>query len=527
MIVLISLLIIGIFCIFAWFLHTFISNTIEDQVGKRALSVAKTVVNMPEIKEAFELEDPAFVIQEITAPIQKEIEAEFIVVGNKEGIRYSHPNPDRIGEKMIGGDNSPVLEEGKSIVSQSTGSLGLSVRGKVPVLDDAGNIIGVVSVGFLKEDVQSIVAEQSKSLWIALAGIIILGIVGAVFIAYYIKSLLFDMEPEEISYLYEQKEAILQSTHEGIISVDHRGFITMMNARAKQILFNGRKQTDFTGKSLHELIPHTDKFELLLNGKSQYDKEMVLGETIVLVNWVPIYIDEKIVGAVSTFRKKTEMEHVTQELQQIKQYANAQRAQTHEFSNKLYTILGLLQLGETKQAIDFIKKEQNMQQEQSQFLTKHVTDPLVQGLLQGKINQANELGITIRIHPESQLKQRYNGLKQEAFITGLGNMLENAIESVKNNPKKKRHITVFFTDIGDDIVTEVEDSGPGIADKDAPFIFEQGYTTKEGNNRGIGLALTRQIVRQAGGEMMLEEGEMGGACFVMIIPKYKGDEDER
>ncbi|WP_255259703.1 sensor histidine kinase [Lentibacillus sp. CBA3610] len=527
MIGLISLLIVGIFIIFASFLHTFISNTIEDQVGKRALSVAQSIADTPQIKEAFQLENPSSVIQDIVEPIREEIDAEFIVVGNREGTRYSHPKPDRIGEKMIGGDNERALQDGEEYVSRSTGSLGLSIRGKVPVQSEAGDIIGVVSVGFLNEDVQSIIANQSQSLWITLLAVVLLGIAGAILIARYIKKLLSDMEPEAISDLLLQKEAIMQSTHEGMIAVDNEGIITMMNKAANNILFNETEQKrDYAGKSIREILPHTALFDVLENGESQYDKEMILGESIVLVNLVPVYREGTIAGAVSTFRKKTEMEHVTRELQQIKQYANTQRAQTHEFSNKLYTILGLLQLNQYQQAIDFIKKEKNIQQERSHFLTQNVADPVVQGLLQGKINQGNELAINISIHPDSQLNHQYHGIKQEALITGLGNMLENAIESVKQNQEEDKQIAVFFTDLGDDVVIEVDDSGPGVTEEDAPYIFEQGYSTKEKENGGTGLALSRHIVHQAGGEIMLEEGEMGGACFVLIIPKNGGNTDE-
>ncbi|WP_335338739.1 sensor histidine kinase [Lentibacillus amyloliquefaciens] len=159
-------------------------------------------------------------------------------------------------------------------------------------------------------------------------------------------------------------------------------------------------------------------------------------------------------------------------------------------------------------------------------MTQNVADPVVQGMLQGKINQGNELAIDISIHPDSQLNHQYHGIKQEALITGLGNMLENAIESVKHNQEEEKQITIFFTDLGDDVVMEVDDSGPGITEEDATYIFEQGYSTKEKENGGTGLALSRHIVRQAGGEIMLEEGEMGGACFVMIIPKNGGNIDE-
>lgn len=520
MIALISLLIIGIFIIFALFLRSFISTTTEDQIGKRALSVAQSVANIPEIREAFQLGDPASVIQEIVNPIQKDTEAEFIVVGNREGIRYSHPKPGHLGRKMIGGDNERALLQGKSYISKRVGSLGLSIRGKVPIYDENDTIIGLVSVGFLNNDVQGIIKSQSKSLWATLFGIVLLGIIGAILISHYLKKLLSNMEPEEISHLLLQKEAILQSTHEGIVAVDHNGLMTMMNAKAQQILFKQKiADNDFIGKSIKELLPHTAIYDILERGESHYNREMVLGENIVLVNRTPIYSLETIVGAVSTFRKKTEIEHVTKELLQIKQYANAQRAQTHEFSNKLYIILGLLQLEQSQEAIDFIKKETHMQQEWSRSLFQHIADSVVRGLLQGKFNQAGELGIAIVIQPESQLNYRFSEKKREAFLTALGNLLENAMEAVKHNADAIREISIFITDIGEDIVVEVDDSGPGVTEANAMYLFEQGFSTKEGSHRGTGLALTKRMLQEVGGVIMLEEGELGGACFVMIIPK--------
>lgn len=87
MITLISLLLVGICITFALFLNHFLSKTIEDQMGKRALSVAQSIANIPEIKHAFSLEDPSLVIQDIVTPIQEEVGAEFIVVGNRNGTR--------------------------------------------------------------------------------------------------------------------------------------------------------------------------------------------------------------------------------------------------------------------------------------------------------------------------------------------------------------------------------------------------------------------------------------------------------
>ncbi|MFC2949313.1 ATP-binding protein [Virgibacillus sediminis] len=527
MIGLISLLLIGVFVIFAMFLYPFISDTMEEQIGKRALSVAQSVAHIPELADAFERDEPAAVIQDIVDPIREETGAEFIVVGNEDGIRYSHPNPDRIGEEMIGGDNDRALNEGESYTSRSIGSLGLSIRGKVPLRNEAGDIIGVVSVGFLDSEIRETVWDQSKPLWVALISIILLGIAGAIAIAHYLKKLLSDMEPEEISHLLLQKEAILQSTHEGIVAVDQSGLVTMMNAAARRIVLGDEKQADHVyGRPVQEIIPETRLHRVLHHGERHHDEEMVLSGNIVLVNRMPVYDRETIAGAVSTIRRKTELEHVTKELLQVKQYANAQRAQAHEFSNKLYIILGLLQLNQTQEAIDFIKQEKNIQNEWSAFLTQHVADPMVHGLLQGKYNQANELGVRMEIDPGSQLTHRLYGKKRTAFVTALGNLLENAIEAVEAVPEaRERMVSVFLTDMGDDVVAEVEDTGAGIAEEDIDKLFQQGFTRKQNVHRGTGLALSKQLVQEAGGEILLEEGEYGGACFVVTIPK-EGIQDE-
>lgn len=525
MILLICLLIGGIFVMFGLFLRSFITETIEDQVGKRALSVAESVANMPEVKEAFQKEDPASVIQDIVSPIRKQTGAEFIVVGNRKGIRYSHPEPDRLRKRMVGGDNEQALSHGESYISKRVGSLGLSMRGKVPIYDDNHAVIGLVSVGFLNTDIQGIIKRQSKSLWFTMFGIVLLGVTGAIFIAYYIKKLLFHMEPEEISHMLAQKEAILHSTHEGILAVDHLGMITMMNTAAQRIL-SKQGEKDYTGRSIREIWPHTNLFAVLKNGESHYNREMVLGGSIVLVNHLPIHRGGMIAGVVSTFQKKTDIAHITQELSQVKQYASAQRAQTHEFSNKLYIILGLLELEKDQEAIEFIRKEMNIQQAWSHLLFAYIADPTMQGLLQGKFNQASELGIRMMMQPESQLTYRLSAKKSEALLTGIGNLLENAVEAVKHHEGTKREISIFITDIGEDVIAEIDDSGPGIDQKAAAHIFTQGFSTKSDARRGTGLALTKHVLENVNGALMLEESDLGGACFVLVIPKDGGKTDD-
>ncbi|MBU8881336.1 sensor histidine kinase [Bacillus sp. FJAT-29790] len=519
MILLIGILIIAIVAVIGLFVDYFISDSLETQMGDRALGVANSVARIPELAKAFTDEDPASIIDPIIAPIKETTGAEFIVVGNMEEIRYSHPMADHIGKKMVGGDNVRALVYGESYVSKAEGSLGSSLRAKVPVYLE-GKIVGVVSVGFLAADIQSLIRNYKNQLWFVLLFIAGVAIIGAVVIASYIKKVLFGMEPEEIAHLLFQKETILKSAHEGIIALNQYGIITTMNAAAQQLLFNEETSPEnYLGKTIQEVSLTTDLAEYLNNINGQSNKEMMIGNQIVFVNSVPIYFEHTFIGTVSTLRNKAEIELLSKELARVKQYANALRAQTHEFSNKLYTILGLLQLGKREEVIDYIQKESNLQKNWIRLLIQKVSDPLVSGLLLGKLNQANELGIDLSIDSDSVLESQLCEKQSKALLTAVGNLIDNAVDAVKNRSALNRKISIFFTDIGNDIIFEIEDSGEGIPEEISNKIFEQGFSLKEGVHRGFGLALTKQLISEVNGALYLEEGELNGACFVVSIPK--------
>ncbi|MCM3744604.1 sensor histidine kinase [Sporosarcina luteola] len=525
MILLVAALIIAIILVIGIFIGHFISVTMEEQVGDRALSVAESVAHIPELAEAFGQDDPASIITPLVAPIQKATKAEFIVVGNTEEIRYSHPKADKIGMKMVGEDNEKALIHGESYVSKAAGSLGDSVRAKVPVYVD-GKIVGVVSVGFLMNDIQSIIKSYTNQLWLVLINIAIAAVIGAILIASYIKKVLFGLEPEEIAHLFLQKETILQSTHEGIIAVNQHGIITMLNSAAQRLLFNQVIQPEqYEGMSIKDLAPAQQLLRFLHDETNRIDQEMMIGNTIVFANKVPIYFEDSLIGTVFTFRNKTEIDLLTKELTSVKQYTNALRAQTHEFSNKLYTILGLLQLGKKEEAIHYIKRESSLQKSWIRLLIKKISDPQVSGLLLGKLNQASELGIDIAIQEDSRLETLLSEKQREALLTAIGNLIDNAIDAVNQNPPADRKIAIYFTDIGNDIIFEIDDAGEGVPDRYVKLIFEQGFTLKEGEHGGFGLALTKQLIKGVNGELYLEEGDLGGASFVLSMPKEGRESD--
>lgn len=205
-------------------------------MGQLALQVATTVSFMPMVVEAFDDENPSQVIQPIVEQIRKEMGAEFIIVGNKESIRFSHPQEWKIGQKMVGGDNDQALIDGEYYISEAVGSLGPSLRGKAPIFDNDGNIIGIVSVGFMLEDIREATIENLIKYSQAALFVLLLGIVGGVFLARNIRKDTLGLEPHEIGSLYRERNAILDSIKEGVIAIDEDGRITMMNTTAQKIL---------------------------------------------------------------------------------------------------------------------------------------------------------------------------------------------------------------------------------------------------------------------------------------------------
>lgn len=519
MIGLIGALAIAIILLIGSFINFFVTDMLESQISERALNIAKSVALIPNISQAFETDNPSSIIQPIVQNIQSQTDAEFIVIGNRQEIRYAHPNPDRISEKMIGEDNERALTFGETYTSRSTGSLGSSLRAKAPIyLND--EIVGVVSVGFLIESINSVIWNYSKEIWLVLLGIGAVAIFGSILIANYIKKVLFGLEPEEISHLLSQKETILHSIHEGIVAINTEGKITMINSAALTLLAGDEQNMkDWIGKPIQESSPNSDLPYVLESGESLLDQEKVFGSHIVFVNSVPIFYENELLGAVSTFRNKTEIENITKKLTHMQQYANALRSQTHEFANKLYTITGLTRLGKKEQVLEFIEKETLIQQHWMDSLLDEIEDPYVSGLLVGKLNQASELQIDVTIQPGSQLLTSLSDKNRQALLTAIGNLLDNAFDAVYDERTISRNISISFTDIGQDILFEIDDSGPGIEESSIDEIFIKGFTTKKGAGRGFGLALTKQAIDLVNGSLTIETSELGGTYFVVSIPK--------
>ncbi|MFY0990451.1 ATP-binding protein [Halomonas sp. C05BenzN] len=497
------------------------AEIIGDQMGERALAVALSVATIPELIEAFSHDDPAATIQPIAERIRRETGARYVVVGNTEGLRYSHPLPERLGLPMVGGDNDRALLHGESYVSEATGSLGEAVRGKTPVRDAEGNIVGIVSVGFMLDRVAMDVGRHTSLGWWLVGAMILLGFAGAYALSRHLKQVILGLEPHEIARLAMEKEAILQSIHEGILAVNGEGQITLVNQQARRFL-GLPPECEVLGRPIQELVPNSRLLEVLERGEQQFDQQMWLGDHPVVVNRVPVIHADEIEGAVATFRSRREIVELSNALTAASRDVDMLRAQAHEFSNKLYTISGLLQLERIEDALALIHQESERAQAQMSFLMGHVADPVISGTLLGKLTRARELGVSLEIDDQSSLATPLTPDGQEVLMTVIGNLLDNACHAALQGERRRNEgprVRLFFTDLGEQLLLEVEDNGPGVAAEHLEAIFREGFSTKPGKHRGIGLALVARLSREHGGEVTLEESELGGACFTVVLDR--------
>lgn len=493
-----------------------ISGAIEEQVGNRALSIAITSAERPDIQAGFSSPDPAAALQPIAEEIRKQTGAEYVVIGNKDGIRYSHPMPERIGKKMVGDDNERALVEGISYVSEATGSLGPALRGKAPIFDEAGNIAGVISVGFLKADMASVFHEYLDSISAIVFVAIVVGLIGSMILARNIKKTLFGLEPAEIANLYNERNALIESVREGIIMVNKTGQVTMANAAAYEML-SLPENNELIGKAIDDVLPNTLLPQVLETGEPQLDRPMTFLGKKTVVNRIPILMGDEIVGAVSSFRLQSDIEGLRSELSQVRHYTEALRAQTHEHQNSLYTISGLIQLNSLEEAMQLIHHETEEQQSLVHFVTKRLKNPFLGGLVIGLYNRARELKVRFLLDEDSYLDELPPHFEKGLFVSILGNLVTNAFEAVEHLPEQDRIVRLLVADNGNEILMEVEDSGTGLNPSILPMLFKERISTKQGEDRGYGMVKVFESVRDLHGELAMETGDLGGALFIISI----------
>jgi two-component system CitB family sensor kinase len=514
LVVLIQSGLIGLFAV------TTLKQSLHDQIAQRALHVAKTIAAMPQVIEAIESKQVE-TLPQLALTMANKNDALFVVIGDRKGIRLAHPTLARIGQPMYdddGDDNEPALVYGKPYTQIAVGSLGASMRGKAPIFDTTDEkIIGIVSVGFKMDTVQLISSQYRNSLLVAISVSLIASVLIALWFTQHFKKAIFGLEPEQIGRLYQERNATLESVREGIIAINKQGYITTFNRAAVQTL-ELQDDTQLNDQHIRSVLPNSHMLEVLETGEAEFDREIWLRERSFIVNRIPLIQANEITGVVSSFRLKDELDLVSQKLTDIQAYADSLRSQSHEYANKLQTIAGLIQIGSSGEALTLIGQESRSHQELIGLLTQIVSDPILSGCLLGKYNRAKELGLNLVIDPESSMHDIPASIPREQLVSVLGNLIDNALEATKKHNNDT--IQINMTDLGQELIFEIEDQGPGLSVQEQEQIFARGYTSKSEPDHGLGLHLVQQLLPLLPGRLTMENTNQG-CRFTLYISKHQ------
>lgn len=494
-------------------IHQTIGDEIEQNQEEKAQQLARTVALTPVVREALQNGETADV-QQYVESLMYETDVQFVVVMDMDGIRYAHPERDKVGEHFVGGDEVNVLQ-GQESTSTSEGTLGRSLRAFTPVYSAESEQIGAVAVGISLEVVESALQANQSNLLIGTLIGLAAGLIGAVLLSNFIKKTLFHLEPRAIARLLEERSAMLQSTIEGMIAVDADGKITLVNKSAQTIFNRAGLPPKPEGVDVEAYMQNSRLRHVLKSGKPEYNEEQTLNGLTIVVNRVPVRMNNQIIGAIATFRDKTEMKQLAEQLTGVKTYASSLRAQTHEFMNRLQVILGMLHAKEYAKVEAYVEQITGNQLAEVNHLTGKLKDPVLAGLLLGKKSHARENGVELQLVISSEIQLIEEEQVALELTTILGNLIDNGVDATMDRDNSLVRVTLFVLD--DDLIVHIYDNGPGIKQPIAESMYERSFSTK-GKNRGIGLALVKQSALNIGAALTVQTDTENGTTFSLFVP---------
>lgn len=512
---------IAIMLAMSWCLTRITEERLHYQVGQRALIQAMQISAMPALVEATQKHDLA-AIKALIEPMRSFSDATYITVGDAQGRRLYHVNPDEIGKSMEGGDSDDALYSAKSYVSTRQGSLGSSLRGKSPIQDRSGKVIGIVSVGYTIEQLDNWLTLQTGPLMIPMVLMLILMLYCARRFSLHIKKQMLNMEPQQLSQLLIQQSVLFESVFEGLIAIDSHHRITAINQTARRLLNLSQPEPALIGKRINSVITQ-ESFFYDNPQENKKDAIVTFNQIKVIASRMAVILNGDPQGWVISFRSKDDINTLSLQLSQVQQYADNLRAVQHEHRNLISTIAGLLYLKRCDQALELIQQQSDSHQKVLDFITRNFNDNHLAGLLIGKYYRGKELGIELLFDPACYVDTLPTSLSHNDWISIVGNLLDNAFNATRHQPQGGRQVECLINSEGDEVIVEIADQGCGIQEDLRDRIFERGVTSSDSGDHGIGLWLVRSYVEQAGGSIVVERNQPVGTIFTVYIPLLRDE----
>ncbi len=471
----------------------------EDEV----VSVALTIAAAPVVAAAVFDPDPSVELQPYAERVRHDTGVDFVTIMDPTGVRFTHPNPDLIGERFLG--HTAEAAAGETFTETYTGTLGPSVRAVVPVRPGT-DVVALVSVGVTLDAIAGQVRDRLVPLVIVALAALAVGTAGAYLVSRRLDRQTHGLGPAELSRRIDYHEAVLHTVREGLLLLDQEGRVTLCNDGARELFdLSG----EVTGRTIAELGLPAE----LVDGVHFTDRR------VLVVDSAPVRSGNRVRGTVVTLRDHTDLQALTGELDSVRGFAESLRSQAHEAANRLHTVVSLVELGRTDEAVEFATAELALAQRLTDRVVSAVSEPVLAALLLGKAAEANERGAELVITEDTEIDDTVlrGALAPRDVVTILGNLIDNALDAaIEGGDAPKVFVTARAT--GGELELRVEDTGRGLAAGEVAF--ERGWSTKA-PGRGLGLALVRQAVRRGGGTIDVGRGERG-AVFTVRLPTTAG-----
>ncbi|MHC0429318.1 sensor histidine kinase [Streptomyces sp. O3] len=486
-------------------------------------NLAAALAELPEVRTALQSPDPSAVLRPIADSVVEATGTDFVVFMAPDRTRYTHPNPERVGEPFVG-TIGPALD-GRAFTESYEGTLGPSVRAVVPIRDDAGDVDALLAIGILEEQIGSELRRRLYPVGYLSAAALLIAAAGSYAISRRLDRQTLGLGAAEITRLYEHHDAVLRTVREGLLIVSPRGELVLANDQARELLgLTG----DAEGRRVRDLGLRPPLDELLASGEPAADQLCVYGDRVLVAHQERIEKDGRALGAVTTLRDHTELEALAGELDSVRGFTEALRAQAHESANRLHTVITMVELGQPERAVEFATVELASAQQLADRLTESVREPALAALLLGKAAQAAEKGVELAVTEDTAVAEpTARAVAARDLVTLVGNLVDNAIDAaLAAEPPRKVTVTAR-TEPDGGLLVRVADSGSGVDGAHLDAIFTRGWTTKSAagaRGRGLGLALVKQVISRYGGEV--EVGAGNGAVFTVRLHPQDTDRGE-
>ena len=440
-----------------------------------------------------------------------------ISVVTKESTRLYHSNEELIGTVYDG--TIPDFKEKSRDYYTTTdnGPSGTQRRAYAAIYDEEGNYAGFVMAIMLMKNIKN----ETIQIILTFILITIIAILIELFISAElsdkIKKSLLGYEPDVFTSMFRMRDNILESLDEGIVAVDKIGKVQFINKSAVEMLTTDGKEDSFIGKyvsNLSNTIPVLNPLcasEISRSVSSAYDN--------ILIDTIPIKENDSVTGTVGILHDRKEYTKLMEDLTGTRYLVDSMRANNHDFTNKLHVILGLIQMEMYDEATSYIQNITMVQRETISKVMNCINEPAIAALLIGKIARASELNVKFVLREGCYYSSADISLPSEVLVTVIGNLIENAFESMNdmNYDGQKELLFGMYSKPGALLIT-ADDTGSGIADSNIDRIFENGFSTK-GSGRGTGLYQVKNLIEAAGGKINVESQEGIGTSFTVSFKK--------